>query len=98
MEAIRRMLPHAEHRQCARHIYANFKKKWNGLHFKSLFWGAASTTIQHVFYNKMNLIGNIDPEAKQWLVDRNPNTWCRAFLKMDRGCAAYENGISESLS
>nr|GEV59723.1 hypothetical protein [Tanacetum cinerariifolium] len=44
----------------------------------------------------MNLIGNIDLEAKQWLVDRNPNSWCRAFFKMDRGCAAYENGISES--
>ncbi|GJX31821.1 hypothetical protein Tco_0241676 [Tanacetum coccineum] len=77
-------------------IYANFKKKWNGLHFKSLFWLAATTTIQHTFYSKMNLIGNIDPEAKQWLVDRNPNSWCRAFFKMDRGCAAYENGISES--
>nr|GEW06364.1 60S ribosomal protein L34 [Tanacetum cinerariifolium] len=29
-------------------------------------------------------------------MDRNPNSWCRAFFKMDRGCAAYENGISES--
>ena len=96
MQGVKTMLPHAEHRQCARHIYANFKKKWNGLHYKSLFWGAASTTLQHVFYDKMNLIGNIDPEAKQWLVDRDPNTWCRAFFKMDRGCAAYENGISES--
>ncbi|GJW40511.1 hypothetical protein Tco_0066356 [Tanacetum coccineum] len=58
--------------------------------------GSATTTIQHTFYSKMNLIGNIDPEAKQWLVDRNLNSWCRAFFKMDRGCAAYENGISES--
>ncbi|GJZ27994.1 60S ribosomal protein L34 [Tanacetum coccineum] len=96
MEAVKNLLPYAEHRQCARHIYANFKKKWNGLHFKSLFWLAATTTIQHTFYSKMNLIGNIDPEAKQWLVDRNPNNWCRDFFKMDKGCAAYENGISES--
>nr|GEV72446.1 60S ribosomal protein L34 [Tanacetum cinerariifolium] len=29
-------------------------------------------------------------------IDRNPNSWCKAFFKMDRGCAAYENGISES--
>ncbi|GJT53171.1 hypothetical protein Tco_0988225 [Tanacetum coccineum] len=65
MELVKNLLAHAEHRQCARHIYANFKKKWNGLHFKGL-------------------------------VDRNPNSWCRAFFKMDRGCAAYENGISES--
>nr|GEY29662.1 60S ribosomal protein L34 [Tanacetum cinerariifolium] len=32
------------------------------------------STIQHQFYTKMNLIDNIDPEAKQWLVDRNPNS------------------------
>nr|GEW40109.1 splicing factor [Tanacetum cinerariifolium] len=37
----------------------------------------------------MNLIGNIDPEAKQWLVDRNPSSWCRAFFKMDRGVSAW---------
>ncbi|GJX47086.1 60S ribosomal protein L34 [Tanacetum coccineum] len=55
-----------------------------------------SSTVQHNFYTKLNLIGNINPEAKQWLVDRNPNNGCRAFFKIDRGCAAYENGISES--
>nr|GFB58111.1 splicing factor [Tanacetum cinerariifolium] len=59
-------------------------------------WRAAASTVLHNFYSKMNLIGNIDPEAKQWLVDRNPNSWCRAFFKMDSSCAAYENGISES--
>ncbi|GJV94740.1 60S ribosomal protein L34 [Tanacetum coccineum] len=96
MEAVKNLLPYAEHRQCARHIYANFKKKWNGLHFKSLFWGAATSTVQHNFYTKLNLIGNIDPKAKQWLVDRNPNNLCRAFFKMDKGCEAYENGIFES--
>nr|GEU55220.1 hypothetical protein CTI12_AA204890 [Tanacetum cinerariifolium] len=96
MKAVKNLLPYAEHRKCARHIYANFKKKWNGLHFKNLFWGAAVSTVQHNFYSKMNLIGNIDPEAKQWLVDRNPNSWCRAFFRMDRGYAAYENGIFES--
>ncbi|GKC15650.1 60S ribosomal protein L34 [Tanacetum coccineum] len=35
-------------------------------------------------------------QGKTMVVDRNPNSWCRAFFKMDRGCAAYENGISES--
>ncbi|GJW65268.1 vinorine synthase-like protein [Tanacetum coccineum] len=35
-------------------------------------------------------------DGHKWLVDKNPNSWCRAFFKMDRGCGAYENGISES--
>ncbi|GKA47947.1 hypothetical protein Tco_0740905, partial [Tanacetum coccineum] len=62
-EAVREWLPMAEHRQCARHIYANLKKKWS---------------------------------AHKWLVERNPNIWCRAFFEMDRCCAAFENGICES--
>ncbi|GJX65680.1 hypothetical protein Tco_0300023 [Tanacetum coccineum] len=40
IEAIKKLLPHAEHRLCTTHIYANFKKKLNGLHYKSLFCGA----------------------------------------------------------
>ncbi|GKD76894.1 hypothetical protein Tco_1339515 [Tanacetum coccineum] len=55
-EAVREWLPLAEHRQCARHIYANLKKSWPGLHFKSLFWGAASATLKHVFDEKMKLL------------------------------------------
>ncbi|GJV98272.1 transposase, MuDR, plant [Tanacetum coccineum] len=43
---VRDLLPHDEHRMCARHIYANFKKKWNGLHYKTLFWGAAYSTLE----------------------------------------------------
>lgn len=30
LEAVRTMLPNGEHRQCARHVYANFAKK-NGM-------------------------------------------------------------------
>ncbi|XP_021995939.1 uncharacterized protein LOC110893128 [Helianthus annuus] len=30
VEAIKDFLPYVEHRQCARHIHANFKKKYNG--------------------------------------------------------------------
>ncbi|KAI3813208.1 hypothetical protein L1987_17926 [Smallanthus sonchifolius] len=31
VEAVKDLFPHVEHRQCARHIYANFKKKYNGV-------------------------------------------------------------------
>ncbi|GJS81957.1 RNA-directed DNA polymerase, eukaryota [Tanacetum coccineum] len=44
--AVIELLPHAEHRLCTRHIYANFKKKRNELHYKTLFLGAASSTLK----------------------------------------------------
>ncbi|GJU84747.1 hypothetical protein Tco_1292293 [Tanacetum coccineum] len=49
LQAVVDWLPNAEHRQCVRQIYANFKKRWSGLQFKRLFWGAAETLMEAYF-------------------------------------------------
>ncbi|GJX46299.1 hypothetical protein Tco_0271489 [Tanacetum coccineum] len=67
IDAVNDWLPEAGHRKCTRHIYANFKKKYN-------------------------------EGAYDYLIQRNLNSWSRAFIKMDRRCAALENGISESFN
>ncbi|GJU93162.1 splicing factor [Tanacetum coccineum] len=46
IKAVKELLLNDEHRLCTRHIYVNFKKKWNGLHYKSLFWGAETSTLE----------------------------------------------------
>ena len=46
----------------------------------------------------MEQIKILDEEAHKWLVEHNPNTWSRAFFEMDRGTAAFENGISEAFN
>ena len=37
MNAIKELIPNAEHKNCAKHIYAK-KKGFKGEKFKSLFW------------------------------------------------------------
>ncbi|GKB64869.1 hypothetical protein Tco_0921055, partial [Tanacetum coccineum] len=98
IEAVASILPDSEHMQCARHIYANFKKKWSGLQYKRLFWGATSCTADSQFLLKMEEIKELDLAAYKWLVERNPNSWCRAFFEMDRCSAVFKNGISESFN
>ncbi|CAI9303419.1 unnamed protein product [Lactuca saligna] len=47
IEAVKERVPDAEHRQCARHVYANFKKKFKGVAYRKIFWRAAkATTVQ----------------------------------------------------
>ncbi|CAI9283210.1 unnamed protein product [Lactuca saligna] len=47
IEAVKERVPDVEHRQCARHVYANFKKKFKGAAYRKLFWRAAkATTVQ----------------------------------------------------
>ena len=49
MEAVKDVLPCVEHRQCARHIVANFKKRFAGAIFENLFWKACNATTPQSF-------------------------------------------------
>ncbi|KAI3509487.1 hypothetical protein L1887_24793 [Cichorium endivia] len=95
LEAVKDILPHVEHRQCARHIYANFRKTYTGLEFKRLFWAAAMSCVEGDFNRHMNEIKKISPTAFEYLKSKEPKTWCRAYFRTGFSCEAVENGISE---
>ncbi|GJR64872.1 hypothetical protein Tco_0010937 [Tanacetum coccineum] len=89
------LLSAVEHRQCARHIYANFRKKFTGVQFKNLFWKAAKATYPAKFEKVMTEIKDISKEAHKHLMERNPESWSRAYLRTYRACDAVENRISK---
>lgn len=91
-------MPHAEHRKCTRHVFANFKRKFSGVELQALFWQAASTTLENKFYTKMDEIKQLSPEAYDYLLQRDPNSWSRAFFSLETKCASFENGICESFN
>ncbi|GJZ98890.1 hypothetical protein Tco_0671343 [Tanacetum coccineum] len=88
----------SKHRQCTRHIYANFKRKWSGLQYKRFFWGTASYTVEQQFLQNMEKIKELDPTTHKWLVERNLNSWFRVFFEINRCSTAFKNGISESFN
>lgn len=88
-------MPYAEHRQCARHIYECFRKRFTGVHFRSLFWQASKASYPQLFERVMTEIRECSPAAYQFLMERNPKSWSRAFFKLNRACENVENGFSE---
>nr|GEZ14965.1 splicing factor [Tanacetum cinerariifolium] len=64
LDAVGDWLPNAEHRKCTRHVYANFKKKYSGLQLQRLFWGATSSTVEELFYVKMDDLKYINLEVE----------------------------------
>ena len=94
LQASQEVMPHAEHRQCARHIYANFRKKYSGMHYRNLFWKASKATYLAAFDDAMIEIKAINLEAHKFLMDKKPKTWSRAFQKTESVCDV-ENGMSE---
>ncbi|KAJ9547108.1 hypothetical protein OSB04_019651 [Centaurea solstitialis] len=83
IEAVKETLPYGEHRQCARHKYV---------------LGAAMSTIELDFQRHMTDIKNWFEAAYNHLLERDPQSWCRAFFKLHRGCEVVENGLCESFN
>nr|KAJ0198910.1 hypothetical protein LSAT_V11C600331390 [Lactuca sativa] len=95
LEATKEILPNVEHRQCARHIYANFRKTYSGVEFKNMFWAASLSTVESEFLRKMDDIKEVNPNAYEHLIARDPHTWCKTYFRTDVACEAVENGIAD---
>nr|GEU78904.1 ribonuclease H-like domain-containing protein [Tanacetum cinerariifolium] len=52
IEAVKDVMPNAEHMQCASHIYENFRKQYPGLEFRKLFWSTSKASY-HQLFNKI---------------------------------------------
>ncbi|GJS11961.1 hypothetical protein Tco_0368757 [Tanacetum coccineum] len=95
IEAAKQVMPMAEHRQCARHIYANFRKKYTGVLYRNLFWQATKATYPTMFEKVMKEIQCINKDAYKHLMDRHLESWSRAYFTTNKACDAVENGISK---
>nr|KAJ0223085.1 hypothetical protein LSAT_V11C200064690 [Lactuca sativa] len=71
LQAVADLLPNVEHRQCARHIFANFRKKFTGVELKSLFWEAAMSTVEGDFLATMEKIKKITKQDTIILLQGN---------------------------
>ncbi|GJW73224.1 zf-CCHC domain-containing protein [Tanacetum coccineum] len=80
IEAAKEVMPLAEHRQCARHIYANFRKKFTGVQYRNLFWKAAKATYPAKFEQVMKEIKDISNDAHKYLMDRHPENARRKLI------------------
>ncbi|CAI9304183.1 unnamed protein product [Lactuca saligna] len=98
LQAVKERCPEAEHRQCARHILANFNKRFTGQQYIKLFWRAVRASTVEKFRGVMENIKSIDTHAYDYLIDRDPTTWSKAFFQEGRDCDAVENGVSESFN
>nr|GEW99508.1 chloramphenicol acetyltransferase-like domain-containing protein [Tanacetum cinerariifolium] len=59
------------------------KRNSTGVQLQRLFWLAAGTTVKSIFYNNIHQIKAIFPDAYNYLVQRNPNSWSRAFFDLN---------------
>ena len=96
--AVQDVLPYAEHRMCARHVYTNWKKKYGGAVFEDLFWGAADAYYIARFEKKMEELKKISVTAYDDLKISLFCPWSRAFFTEYSSSDAVENNLGESFN
>nr|GEX52660.1 pentatricopeptide repeat-containing protein [Tanacetum cinerariifolium] len=95
IESVKEVMPYAEHRQCARHIYEGFRKEYSDVEFRSLFWVASKATYLGFFNKIIDKIKRANLNAYEYLVKKDPKSWSRAHFQIGTNCEAVKNGFSE---
>ncbi|XP_047983687.1 uncharacterized protein LOC125224347 [Salvia hispanica] len=93
--AVKDLLPMAEHRNCARHIYANWKKTHKGPALKQHFWKIVRSTYMEEYDGACHELEKEDGQAYADLMDKNPSKFCKAFLTPVQCSDAILNNVCE---
>ena len=90
--------PLAEHRMCARHIYANWRKKHRLQEYQKRFWKVAKAPNEQLFNHYKNKLAAKTPRGWLDLEKTDPVHWSRAWFKLGSNCESVDNNMSESFN
>ncbi|KAK8570562.1 hypothetical protein V6N13_032179 [Hibiscus sabdariffa] len=98
LEEVPLCFPKIEHRFCARHMYANWRKVHKGGDLQMLFWKCCKVTKQSEFAKYANRIGKLKGKAYDDLMEKDPIHWSKAFFSTSSKCDAVDNNFSEAFN
>ncbi|XP_031251660.1 uncharacterized protein LOC116109573 [Pistacia vera] len=98
VDAIQTCWPNASVRHCARHVYANFRKKFPGLRLRNLFWAFSKAANIIDFQQAMEKIKAIDREGHRWMIENDVRSWSRHAFNLDSKSDHVTNNMCEVFS
>ncbi|XP_024167940.1 uncharacterized protein LOC112174404 isoform X2 [Rosa chinensis] len=99
LDAVKDVMPNAEHRHCARHLYNNFKGEGHiGTELRDLFWSTARSTTKTWFLKNMDSICEKSPSAWNWLRERPAEHWSRSHFRIEHKCDILLNNHCEAFN
>ena len=90
--------PKAEHRNCARHIYANWHKTYKDEELKELFWKSTRSYCEADYLQAIEEMRGINPDAVEALLKQNPNWFNRCYLNTHTKCDVIVNNMAETFN
>ncbi|XP_057774503.1 uncharacterized protein LOC130993584 [Salvia miltiorrhiza] len=94
MNAVSKLAPLAEHRNCARHVYMNWKKQHKGTSLKNIFWGIVKSTYEQEYKLKLEELKAENVAAYEDFVARDVKRFCKAFISLSPCSDMVDNNIA----
>ncbi|KAH6797431.1 hypothetical protein C2S52_021985 [Perilla frutescens var. hirtella] len=82
--AVRELAPFAEHRNCARHIYCNWKKQHKRSTLKNIFWRICRSTYMEAYRAALEDLKVENQQAYEDFLEREPQRFCKAFISTSK--------------
>ena len=92
------MFPKAEHRHCARHIYAHWHKSFKGEELKLLFWKAVKAYNKADFEDALVEMEKILRIAVDGFKRYNPAFVCRTYMSSTAKVEVIVNNMAETFN
>lgn len=98
LNAVEKWAPEAEHRNCARHIYANWKRHFHDKKFQKKFWKCAKAPCRMLFNLARAKLAQVTQAGAQAILNTHPEHWSRAWFRLGFNCDSVDNNLCESFN
>ncbi|XP_050238110.1 uncharacterized protein LOC126687596 [Mercurialis annua] len=86
------------HKNCARHIYANWKKNHKGPELKRIFWNVVNATNEFEYEAHLKMLEKESPLGHTNLIKQRPTVFCKAFVRMRPLCDVITSNLVETFN
>jgi hypothetical protein len=83
---------------CARHIYANWRKKYTDKKLQKKWWRCAKAPSRTLFNLYRAYLAQETPEGAKDMMTTSPEHWSRAFFRLGNNCDSVDNNMCESFN
>ncbi|XP_004953070.1 uncharacterized protein LOC101779108 [Setaria italica] len=98
LKAVSYWAPQAEHRNCARHIYANWKQHFSDKEWQKKFWRCAKAPCIMLFNRARERLAGETREGAQAILNTRPQHWSRAWFRLGSNCDSVDNNLCGSFN
>lgn len=95
--AVKKVFPHVDQRECFRHLMANFTKKFKGDVFGRI-WSAARAYRPEVFTHHMQKVLAASSRVHEYLSTYHSLKWMRCSFNANIKCDYITNNLAESFN